>query len=63
MSDIDAFAKDGNYDAIGKILASSDFQSIESASTILVRSDALSADEKVQLCAIVSMSAHFMVGL
>lgn len=47
MAEIDALAKDSNYDAIGKILASADFQSIESASTVLVRSDALSADEKV----------------
>ena len=49
MTEIDTLAKEGNYDDIGKILATSDFQSIESASTVLVRSDALSADEKVTL--------------
>lgn len=47
MNEIELLAKDGNYDSIGKILASPDFQGIENASSILVRSDALTADEKV----------------
>lgn len=49
MAEIDTLAKESNYDAIGKILASADFLSIESAFTVLVRSDAISADEKVNL--------------
>ena len=48
MAEIDILAKDRNYDEIGKILATADFQSIESASTVLVRSDALSADDRVK---------------
>ena len=49
MVQIETLSREGNYDAIGKILASADFQNIESAATVLVRSDLLTADEKVSL--------------
>mmetsp|Transcript_7987 Transcript_7987/g.13270 ORF Transcript_7987/g.13270 Transcript_7987/m.13270 type:complete len:226 (+) Transcript_7987:33-710(+) len=46
---MDALAAKGDYAEIGKLLSAQEFQDFEKAATVLVRSDALTADEKVAL--------------
>lgn len=49
LNEMEKAAKNGDYETVGKLMASNDFQNFENAATILVRSDQLTADEKVSL--------------
>jgi hypothetical protein len=49
VNSMEALAGKGDYEGIGKLLSAAEFQDFEKAATVLVRSEALSADEKVAL--------------
>ena len=49
ITNMEAALLKSDYDEIGRILSGSEYQDFEKASTILVRSDLLTSDEKVSL--------------
>jgi hypothetical protein len=49
VNSMEALASKGDYEGIAKIASGAEFQDFEKAATVLVRSEALSADEKVAL--------------